>query len=294
MITFRRYQYKDNLFEGDFLLVRDFLLELNNPTFSFGWWDYQKTCPSFHADDLNKFGLWFEGEQLVALACAEEDLGTGILIAKNGCQTLIGEMIEYAKENLHDNGKFSLMIPDSDKVYQTAAANAGFFPTQERDTDSIIQIDSKNLQYTLPEGFKIISMADDYNPVQFDRIMRRGFSGDMEERALSSDERKAIDRQFMRPLMNLDLQIAVVAPDESWAAFCGMWQTAESKTAFIEPVVTDPAYQKMGLGKAAVYEALSRCGKLGASSAVVFSSLQFYFRIGFHPNATSTWWKKSE
>ena len=290
MIKSRQYKYTDNLFEGDFLLVRDFLLKLDNPTYPFGWWEHQITRPGFCAEHLKEFGLWFEGDCLITIACIEEELGTGILCVRNDKKFILDEAIHYAKENLHSQGKLSLLVPDLDKEYQEAASRAGLMPTQERDTESIIQINKKKLHYTLPEGFIITSMADNYDPIQFNRIMKRGFSNNLEERILSSADISAIDRQFKRPFVNLDLQVIVMAPDKSWAAFCGMWQTNENPMAFIEPVVTDPAYQKMGLGKAVVYEALRRCADLGSTSAVVLTSIQFYFKLGFRPNSTSTRW----
>jgi len=294
MIHFRQYLYTDNLFTGDYLLVRELLLKLNKPTYPLGWWDHQVTRPSFSAEYLSKFGLWFDDEQLVAIACVEESLGNGILCVLDSHSQLINDMLDYAKGHLHDQGRLSLMIPDLDKGYQEAAARAGFIPTQERDTESIMQLDLKKLCYSLPNGFQIINMADNYNGVQFERVMRRGFSGSREERTLSASDILTIDRQFIRPFVNLDLQIAAVAPDKTFAAFCGLWYTKGSPTVFIEPVVTDPDYQRMGLGKAVLYEALKRCVKLGAESAVVLSSIQFYFNIGFRPNSTSTWWKMNK
>jgi predicted N-acetyltransferase YhbS len=73
-----------------------------------------------------------------------------------------------------------------------------------------------------------------------------------------------------------------------------MWFDERSKTALVEPVATEPAYRKMGLGKAAVLEPIKRCGALGAERALVGSSQQFYYNIGFRPYATSTWWKEKE
>jgi predicted N-acetyltransferase YhbS len=71
-----------------------------------------------------------------------------------------------------------------------------------------------------------------------------------------------------------------------------MWYDKRSKSALVEPVATEPAYRKMGLGKAAVLEGIKRCGELGATRAIVGSSQQFYYNIGFRPYATSTWWKE--
>ena len=211
---------------------------------------------------------------------------------KNDKNFLITEMVDYAQKNLHDNGKLSLLVPDLNKEYQDAVAEAGFVLTQERDTESIMVIDPNKLAYSLPEGFHTTSMADNYDAMQFERIMRRGFTDDRDERTPSQTEISNIDRKFKRPFINLDLQIAVISPDQSYAAFCGIWHTKESPMVCIEPVVTDPDYQRKGLGKAAVYEALQRSARLGAKSAVVYSSIQFYFNLGFRPNSTSTWWKK--
>lgn len=97
---------------------------------------------------------------------------------------------------------------------------------------------------------------------------------------------------FERPNVNLDLKIAVVAPNGDFVSYCGMWQDVRSKSALVEPVATDPAYRKLGLGKAAVLEAVRRCGELGAERAFVSSSQQFYYNIGFRPYATSTWWRQ--
>lgn len=49
---------------------------------------------------------------------------------------------------------------------------------------------------------------------------------------------------------------------------------------------------RMGLGRAAVLEALRRCAALGAKHAYVGSSQQFYYNIGFKPSTSSTFWTK--
>ena len=290
MIQFRRYHCAENLFEGDFILVRDFLQKLNTPTYPAGWWTQHITRPSVNTELLSKFGLWFENEQLVALACVEDSLGSCHLCVQDDKKHLLDEVIAYAKENLHNDGAFSLMVLDLDKQFQEAAAGAGLYPTQERDTESVIQIDLENLHYTLPEGFHITGMAENYDPIQFAGLMRRGFENDQKEYTPSPEDIAKIDRQFKRPFVDLELQLAVIAADGTWASFCGIWPAGDM--ACIEPVVTDPAYQKMGLGKAAVYEALRRAGKRGCKTAVVLTSKQFYFNIGFRPNSTSTWWKE--
>ena len=67
----------------------------------------------------------------------------------------------------------------------------------------------------------------------------------------------------------------------------GIWEDGGEVVA---PVAADPAYRKTGLGRAAVLEAVRRCGELGAARAYAGSSQQLYDRIGFRPFATSTAW----
>jgi len=69
-----------------------------------------------------------------------------------------------------------------------------------------------------------------------------------------------------------------------------MWYDSDTNYALVEPVATDPQYRMMGLGKAAVLEAVLRCGKLGAKKAYVGSLQQFYYNIGFYPVSTETFW----
>lgn len=294
MIQFRPYRYTGDLFGGDFLTVRDFFIRQDIPAFPFGWWDHQITRPGFSPEVLPRLGLWFDGERLVAVACTEEDPGSCILCAEKGYDRLYDEMAVYAVQNLHHKGHVTFMIPDLCKPYQRAAARLGFLPSQDRDTESILEMEGADLGYTLPEGFRIVSLGENCDLIRLERILRRAFTDDTEERVLDEAGLLSMEHQFHRPLINLDLQVAAVAPDGSFAAFCGMWQTPESDMAFIEPVATDPDYRKRGLGKAVVYEAMRRCAGLGARRAVVFSSIPFYFHLGFHPNSTVTWWVKRE
>ena len=87
------------------------------------------------------------------------------------------------------------------------------------------------------------------------------------------------------------LKICVAAPDGNYVSHCGMWCQKNDFYCYVEPVATDPDYRRMGLGRAAVLEAVRRCGELGAKQAVVGSDQQFYFNIGFYPVQTLTHWE---
>jgi GNAT superfamily N-acetyltransferase len=163
-----------------------------------------------------------------------------------------------------------------------------------KECDAIYPLDDlSEIQYMLPEGFSITSMSDTYDLFQYGQVLWKGFDNETNsEGAFSPDDERNGIAGFDRPNVNLDLKIAVVAPNGNFVSYCGMWHDPASQSVLVEPVATDPAYRKMGLGRAAVLEAIRRCGKLGAKRAYVGSSQQFYYRIGFRPYATSTWWEQ--
>ena len=62
-----------------------------------------------------------------------------------------------------------------------------------------------------------------------------------------------------------------MAPDGAVAAFCTVWFDDVSRSGVFEPVGTDPAHQRRGLGKAVMAEGLRRLQRLGATLATVGS-----------------------
>ena len=99
-------------------------------------------------------------------------------------------------------------------------------------------------------------------------------------------------KEFERPNVNLEIKIAVAAPDGNFISYCGMWQDNASQNALVEPVATDPTYRRIGLGRAAVLEAIRCCGILGAKKAYVGLSQQIYYNIGFRHCSTSAFWER--
>ncbi len=87
------------------------------------------------------------------------------------------------------------------------------------------------------------------------------------------------------PLYRRDLDLVALAPDGQIAAFCGVWFDDVTRSAYVEPVGTVPAYQRQGLGKALLLEGLQRSKTLGADLAMVHSYSEragaLYASVGF-------------
>jgi len=295
-IVFRNYS-PEPFFTEDYLKVRKFLMRINShklytPRVLWGAWEWAVTHLARDQDHLDRIGLWEDDGQLVALAAYESSLGEGFLVVDEAHGHLKPEVIAYAGESLSDDGNLKILLPDGDYEFQRAAVSQGFQPTQYSDHVAALDIGALQL-YGLPEGFSFVSMADDWGWQQYNRVMWRGFNHEGEA---DHDEKTIAGRKQMlsSPMIIPELVVAVRAPDGNYASHCGMWYHPGDNYCYVEPVVADPDYRKMGLGKAVVLEAIRRCGVLGARQAVVGSDQQFYYNIGFYPIYTATWWERKE
>ena len=297
-MMFRRY---DNTvkYGNDYNDVRNFLIELDSHNYHFGRWDWMMMSLSAEWADpegIEKVGIWEDGKKIVAMAGYDIKLGSAYLLALKGYEKLKEEMLLYAKENLAKDGQFRVLILDGDLEMQNIAAKNNFFPTRDREWDAVYPIEPDKIKYELPEGFCITSFKENFDLYKYGQALWKGFNHEVKEEGPFSfyweKHSERYRQEWNRPNVDLGLKIFVVAPNGDFVSHCGMWYDKRSKSALVEPVATEPAYRKMGLGKAAVLEGIRRCGELGATRAFVGSSQQFYYSIGFRPYATSTWWKE--
>lgn len=296
MATMRPYPQTPK-FSGEYERVRAFLMRLDSHNYHWGRWDWMLTLIASYGDehDLQKVGLWEDNGELVALATYDTNLGGAYLLALPDYEHLKEEMLLYAQAHLSKDGKFRALILDGDVETQNAAARHGYFPTQDKECDSLFPIGERSFDYALPSGFHITSIRETPDYYNYGRALWKGFDHEQNGEgafAPTAEEMENYRLVFERPNVNMDLKIAVVAPNGHFVSYCGMWYEPGTQSALVEPVATDPAYRKLGLGRAAVLEGVKRCAALGAKRAFVGSSQQFYYSIGFQPHATSSWWEK--
>lgn len=292
-ITFHNYPAIPQL-EEPYARVRAFLLSLGATNYSYGRWDWMATHPMLDTSALGKIGLWEEGGDLVALATYDTTLGQGFPLVRPGYDNLREEVFDYAQAHFAREDRYTVMLPDGDAAWQSIAAAKGYVATQDHESDAVYI--RQETPYLLPEGFSITSLADTFDLHQYDQVLYKGFNHETKDGPYNpaNAEIEASRAAMLRPNVDLSLKIAVVAPNGDFVAYCGMWCDPAVDFAIVEPVATDPAYRKMGLGRAAVLEGIRRCQAKGASRAFVGSSQQFYYNIGFMPYATTTGWRRRD
>jgi GNAT superfamily N-acetyltransferase len=283
------------LFGDDYEKLRDFLIKLDSHNYHFGRWDWMITHSMLDKNGLSKIGFWEDNGVIVAAATYDCCLGKAYLLTLNGYAWLKEEMLLYAQEALAKDGKFGVLILDGDMELQDIAVRHGYYATDDKESDAVFPIDPAKISYTLPDDFSITSMRESYDLYKYGQVLWKGFNHEARGEGpfvFKDEELPEWELGFKRPHVNLDLMIAVVAPNGDFVSYCGMWQDNRSQSALVEPVATDPAYRKMGLGRTAVLEAIRRSGALGARRAYVGSAQQFYYSIGFRPYATSSFWER--
>jgi len=94
--------------------------------------------------------------------------------------------------------------------------------------------------------------------------------------------------RFMRsPAYAPERDVVAAAPDGRIAAFCITWTDPRNRIGLFEPVGTHPDFQRKGLGKAVMCEALQRLKAAGMQHAVLCTgednpaAVRLYESVGF-------------
>ncbi len=278
-----------------FTEVRDFLFRIQEekdatPNFPWGRWEWMFSLPYLETNRLDRIGIWRSGKQIIGLATYESSFGDVYFCWDPDFPFIKREMLEYALVKMSGSQGPHVMIPDNDPGFQELARTQGLIPTDWKEHVAVLDITDR-LSYSLPPGFSIVHLSERFDLCEYNRVLHRGFDHPGVE---INDKDTILSRltSLSGPDVRPELNTAVVSPEGHFVSYCGMWHRPGSKYCLVEPVATDPAFRRQGLGRAAVLEALRQCGKNGAIRAFVGSDQAFYYRIGFRPYCTETFWKK--
>ena len=283
-------------FTDDFFRVRDFLMRINEhevttPGFLWARWEWAFCLPYQDRDALARIGLWEDDGTVVALAAYESTLGEAYLVCDPGHRDLLPQMVDHALTALAtDDGSLRVVVPDGDRDLQRLLLGHGFRATQARDPNTVIDLTGP-LTCPTPEGYRLASVADEFDVEAFNRLLWRGF-GHPGEAPAGPEDLEWRRRSVSGPGIVPELNILVVAPDGSYAAYCGVWHHPGTPYVLVEPVCTDPAHRRRGSASAAIMEALRRSAARGATEAFVGADLPVYLSLGFAPVRGGTFWER--
>jgi len=295
-IRMRQYDH-----ETDYEAINQFLVRIYQSDPPCNWlqprWEYAHSHPSMDRENLGKFAIWEDEGEPVAFVHYESRMGVVYVQLDPRHPRLKREMLEYAVTHLMGDLKAGrgcyVFIDDDDSDFGVIASEMRFEPKPEHaETTSryVIPASFPEIQLPdnlVPEGFRLQSLADEFDVDKVHRVMHRGFNHAGEPPADELDDRR---RKLSVPGLRRDLTIVAVAPNGDYASFAGIWPVPGSNACYIEPVATDPDYRRMGLGTAVVLEAIRRCADEGATVAYVGSDQEFYLSMGFEICGGSMAW----
>jgi predicted N-acetyltransferase YhbS len=205
---------------------------------------------------------------------------------------MLPEMLDFAEANLPNRERNLLFIPvyEYDEAFQAVIRARGYRRNDEYTLwDSVFAIQGELPDYTLPEGYRLQSMADDNDLDRRRKAFGLGFNhpdpGDWPSLLANQELQNAPD---YRP----ELDLYVVAPDGEFASFCIAWWDEGNHIAMLEPVGTVPEHRRKGLARAVVLEAIRRVAALGAEQVFVGSDQAFYLTLGFKLKYAQHHWEK--
>lgn len=292
-ITFRSYHHPE-----DYQTISAFLVEIHQPGNRDGnWleptWEYMHGHPALTQRFLDRIGIWENDGQIVAVANYESRLGEAFFHFRPGYEGLSAQMLDYAEGHLAaEDGRLHAFVNDNNRDFTTLVQTRGYtrLPREDRPL-ALYSLGPDFPAITLPEGYRLLSLADEPDWGKVHRVMYRGFNhGDVDK--VTPEDMDMRRKMFDTATAQRDLKIVVAAPDGQFVSICGMFYQPQGRFGYVEPVATDPDYRRMGLGKAAVLEGIRRCRERGAVEAFVGSNQAFYLALGFQVLYTSCCWQK--
>lgn len=294
-ISLRNYEHSQ-----DYKRISDFLIEHYKPCNRDGnWleptWEYMHGHPALQPEHLKKIGVWEEGGEIVAITHYEWRLGEAFFQFKPGYEFLRVEMLDHTETNLAaPDGTLHAFVNDTNYPFTSLLKERGYTRKPEADRPmACFAIPHHFPEITLPEGFRLLSLADEPDWAKVHKVMWRGFNhGEVGE--VTAEDMKMRRSMFDTATARRDLKIVVAAPNGEFVSICGMFYQPEGHYGLVEPVATDPDYRRLGLGKAAVLEGIRRCAELGAVEAFVGSDQPFYLALGFVVQNNSQCWCRTK
>lgn len=257
------------------------------------FWDYSCTHPLNNQQNMKKVGIWEEHDKIVGVVFYDTFPNDVFVNVAPGYSFIKNDMIAYIEEKYKDvrqNKKLRVHTSENDKDLIRVLKSHNYKRDSDCDRPMCYNNNFANLpDCILPDGFKIISLEDEFDINKISRILHRGFNhkGEPSIEMIESNKTMFSGNNFRK-----ELAIVIVSPDGNYAAYSCLLFESIKNYGYVEPVATDPNYRRMGLASIAILEGIKRCKEIGATDIYVGSELPVYKKLGFQRLYTELCWLK--
>ena len=192
------------------------------------------------------------------------------------CQNV---MQQRMKENPPDKRVLSTSVAVSDQERIAWLKKLGYHVQSSNRVVTLRPLDTPLPVPALPADFQIRSVAGENEAGLVAEVHNGSFGS-----SWSSEEYLKVMRT---PGFSIEHELVVVAPDGHFAAFLIYWLDPISKSGLFEPVGCHEDFQRRGLAKALMYEAMKRMVDAGMEKAIVghnsdnVAARNLYASVGF-------------
>jgi predicted N-acetyltransferase YhbS len=289
--------------EADYAHMRDLLVDITRlnrhaPYCTIGdldWWRWTAKVPN----QIDRVQIWFDGDQVIGFVWPGESEADIIVHPDRG--EALDDMLDWAERNALAAAEpgggdvtFKTYAYAQDELQNQALLRHGYQQGEAAYRLRSQPLDGPFPAPLLPEGYVI-------------RDMRNATAEDIQNRvdvhrAAFAPSRMTVAKHtavMAAPTYRPDLDLAIVAPDGSFAAFTIVWFDDANGMGMFEPLGTHPDHQRRGLGRAIIAEGLRRLSEIGATTAYVDSlaggpaSNLLYAAAGFHVVDENISWTKT-
>ena len=244
------------------------------------WWLFYTDTPQEVWQ--SNIRLWMENDRLVgwALITPDEKAFDVFTVPELRGDPRQDEMLAWAVENMQEFDNIeSLWNADDDTAHIGWLERNGFKLEDKRDVYFTRSLSRPLPESPLPNGFHIRAS--------------RGTEEDARLRAVASHAAFGSNKPFeeywprtwkfvQSPVYVPEHELFVMSPDGQVAAYCIVWTDELTKVGHFEPVGTHPDFQRKGLGKSLLLEAMRRLKSEGMTEADVCTNHNNEAAIGLY------------
>lgn len=257
------------------------------------WWRWTANP----GEGVQNAHLWFEGEDLVALAWP--GVGQVDLVVHPNHRDAEPLLLKWMEDqplarSVDKQGRSGIRTWsfDGDRERIEMLRRAGYQRTEEAFCFRERTLADDIPAPVLPGGFYIRTVMGEQDLERRVDVHRDAFAP---SKMTVEKHRKVMRSATYRR----DLDLVVEAPDGSFAAYCLVWFDEQNRFGIFEPVGCHSSYRQRGLTKAVMFEGMRRLCQLGATRAFVNSRLgaaapsALYESVGMHVLDESHAWVKA-
>ncbi len=256
--------YKD---EKDFQIILDLLIKVRPPTHLNAYPVKVNIEENLASEEIRaNTRLWFDDGQPVGWAYVDEFNNLRWELDSNYEEALGVEIVKWGESCIRKklaNGETSTLDASCREDYAeriTFLKQHGFHQTEDISVHMTCPLSEPIPEPELPQGFVI-----------------RPIKGVEEAEAVASTHRAAFGTEYMTTenrlaIMNTSeydpsLDLLVIAPDGTVAAYCTCSVNDQAKVGLTDPVAAHPNYQRMGLARALLLKGMQLLKERGMVSA---------------------------